>query len=68
MLDKDTETHLWHILYSVEDKAEIESALNSFAKKHNLPEGFVNEFKKYPRLDKEYGAYSAKAIKKKYYH
>ena len=64
VLDKDTETHLWHILYSVEDKAEIESALNSFAKKHNLPEGFVNEFKKYPRLDKEYGSYSAKAIKK----
>lgn len=63
-LNKDTETHLWHILYSVEDKNEIESALQKFAAKHQLPEMFVEVFKKYPRIEKDYGAYSEKAIKK----
>lgn len=64
VLDNEIEMHLWHILYSVEDKAEVERALNTFAKKLNLPDVFVNEFKKFPRIEKAYGAYSAKAIKK----
>lgn len=63
-LNRENEMHLWHILYSVEDRNEIISALNKFATKHNLPENFVDTFKKYPRIDKEYGAYSEKAIKK----
>jgi CRISPR-associated endonuclease Csn1 len=63
-LNRNNETHLWHILYSVEDRNEIISALNKFANKHNLPEIFVDTFRKYPRIDKEYGAYSEKAIKK----
>ncbi|MDD3788091.1 MAG: type II CRISPR RNA-guided endonuclease Cas9, partial [Petrimonas sp.] len=63
-LNKENETHLWHILYSVEDKNEIESALNKFATKHDLPDMFVEIFKKYPRIDKDYGAFSEKAIKK----
>ena len=63
-LNQEIEKHLWHILYSVEDKNEIISALNKFADKYNLPETFVDTFKKYPRIDKEYGAYSEKATKK----
>lgn len=63
-LTKEVEKHLWHILYSVEDSNEVHSALNKFANKYNLPESFVETFKKYPRIKKEYGAYSEKAIKK----
>ncbi|MBP6067913.1 MAG: type II CRISPR RNA-guided endonuclease Cas9 [Bacteroides sp.] len=67
-LDKDTEESLWHILYSVEDKYEIEKALTSFAVKKALNEeqtvAFVEQFKSFPPFKKEYGSYSAKAIKK----
>jgi len=63
-LDKETEIALWHILYSVEDKLEIEKALKSFAIKKELGDDFVDVFKKFPPFKKEYGAYSEKAIKK----
>lgn len=63
--DKNTEYQLWHILYSVEDKHELESALATFAAKHGLEaNSFVEAFKKVPAFKKEYGAYSEKAIKK----
>jgi CRISPR-associated endonuclease Csn1 len=61
---KEIEEKLWHILYSVEDKAEFEKALKKFAEDKALDKTFVNAFMKFPRLEKEYGAYSAKAIKK----
>lgn len=63
-LNQETESQLWHILYSVEDRDEIIKALNKFAAKHNLPTEFVEIFKKYPRINKDYGAFSEKAIKK----
>ena len=63
-LTKDIEEQLWHILSSVEDRLEIEKALNSFARKFNLNNDFVSNFKKFTPFRKEYGAYSAKAIKK----
>ena len=63
-LNKDSENQLWHILYSVEDKIEIEQALTKFASKYNLPSEFITAFKRFPRLDKEYGAFSLKAINK----
>lgn len=64
-LTKDNEEVLWHILYSVEDKQEIEKALKSFAVKHGLANAaFVDIFKKCPPFEKDYGSYSAKAIKK----
>lgn len=63
-LAKEIEEKLWHIFYSVNDKEEIAKALNKFAKIHNLSSEFVEEFKKYPPFKNEYGAYSAKAIKK----
>lgn len=63
-LTKEIEESLWHILYSVNDKDEIKSALEKFAKKHNLSDDFVELFKKFPPFKNEYGSYSAKAIKK----
>lgn len=55
---------LWHILYSVDDKLDIEKALKTFARKHSFSLDFVEVFKKFPPFKKEYGSYSAKAIKK----
>ncbi len=63
-LTKEKEQDLWHILYSVEDKIEIERALKSFAIKNKLSEDFADIFKKIKPFDKDYGAYSEKAIKK----
>ena len=63
-LTPETMEAIWHILYSVEDKIDIEKALNTFAKKNNLDDLFVEVFKKFPPFKNEYGSYSAKAIKK----
>ena len=63
-LTKETEMHLWHILYSVEDKIEISKALKSFAEKHGLTDDFVEVFSKIKPFKKDYGSYSEKAIKK----
>lgn len=63
-LTPETEQALWHILYSVEDKNDLTKALKTFATNHNLDEGFIEQFKKIPPFKKEYGAFSAKALKK----
>ena len=63
-LTRDMEMSLWHLLYSVEDKKEIEQALKTFASKHSLNEKFVEVFKKIKPFTKDYGSYSEKAIKK----
>jgi CRISPR-associated endonuclease Csn1 len=63
-LTNETEEALWHILYSVNDKIEIEKALHKFASKHGLKTDFVEQFKKFPPYKNEYGSYSSKAIKK----
>lgn len=63
-LTREKEEALWHILYSIEDKQEIEKALHSFADKNSLNEHFIEQFKNFPPFKKEYGSYSAKAIKK----
>ena len=63
-LTNDIEENLWHILYSVTDKEEFVKALTKFAYKHSLNSSFIEVFKKFPPFDKDYGAYSAKAIKK----
>ncbi len=62
--NRNTEYRLWHLLYSVEDRNELISALCSFARDNKLPESFVDCFKKIPSYKKEYGAYSEKAVKK----
>lgn len=62
-LTTEIEQHLWHIIYSVTDKKEYETALRSFANKYKLDENsFVKEFRKFPPFPSEYGAYSIKAI------
>lgn len=63
-LTSDKELELWHVLYSIEDKYEIEKALKKYADKNHLPDEFVVQFSKFPPFKKEYGSYSAKAIKK----
>lgn len=63
-LTREKEEKLWHILYSVEDPKELEGALNKFALANELPEGFSDAFRRYPRIEKDYGSFSAKAIKK----
>ena len=63
-LTAETEEWLWHILYSVEDKQELTKALQKFADTYSLGDSFTTTFQKFPPFQKEYGAYSAKAIKK----
>ncbi len=63
-LTKDVEEALWHLLYSVSDREELVKALRKFADRYSLNEDFVDVFQKCPPFEKEYGAYSAKAIKK----
>ena len=63
-LNSDMEMSLWHLLYSIEDKKEIELALKTFASKHSLNEKFVEIFKKIKPFAKDYGSCSEKAIKK----
>lgn len=77
-LNRVKEQQLWHIIYSVTDKKEYETALESFAKKHQLyyvpkaerdtenpdKECFVYNFKNLVWTEKDYGSYSEKAIKK----
>ncbi|MBX9851364.1 MAG: type II CRISPR RNA-guided endonuclease Cas9 [Cytophagaceae bacterium] len=63
-LTNSRQESLWHILYSVEDKNDIQKALNTFAQKNGLGEDFAEQFKKFPPFKKEYGSYSTKAIKK----
>ncbi|QNM86771.1 CRISPR-associated protein Csn1 [Polaribacter pectinis] len=64
-LSKEIESALWHIIYSVKDKKEYETALKTFALKNNLDkDSFVDAFIKYPPFKNDYGSYSEKAIKK----
>lgn len=65
-LNRDAEEALWHILYSVSDSKELEKALLRYARHHQIEsvEGFVCAFKNFPPFKSDYGAYSAKAIKR----
>ena len=55
---------LWHILYSVTDKIEIEKSTATYAKRNNLSDEFVTAFSKLKPYKKDYGSFSEKAIKK----
>ena len=63
-LTHETEMALWHILYSIEDKTEINKALKAFAEKNNLGNTFAEVFCKMKPYKKDYGSYSEKAIRK----
>lgn len=64
VLSPEMEMALWHILYSVEDKKEIETALIHFAQKQGWIDDFAKIFSKAKPFKKDYGSYSEKAIKK----
>lgn len=64
VLSSEMEMALWHILYSVEDKKEIETALTHFAQKQGWNGEFATVFSKLKPFKKDYGSYSEKAIKK----
>lgn len=64
VLSPELEMALWHILYSVEDKKEIETALTHFAQKQGWNGEFATVFSKLKPFKKDYGSYSEKAIKK----
>ena len=63
-LTTELEERLWHLLYSIDDKQELSKALRKFAETYSLDDSFVETYQKFPPFKKEYGAYSAKAIKK----
>ncbi len=64
-LTSEKEYHLWQILYSVNAKEELAKALQSYAKRYGIGDTvFTETFMKFPAFEKEYGSYSAKAIKK----
>jgi len=63
-LTQENEIKLWHLLYSISDKKEIERALDNENSKLNLSLEIRQEFKKIKPFVNEYGAYSEKAIKK----
>lgn len=67
-ISHSTEYFLWHLLYSVNDRGELKSALRTFATKIGLQDDaidkFANTFIGIPQFKSEYGSYSEKAIKK----
>lgn len=70
-LTHEIEYQLWHIIYSVVDKNQYETAIGNFIKRYNqknktqIDESkFKEEFIKFPPFTNEYSAYSEKAIKK----
>ena len=63
-LCKEKEEALWHLLYSISDKTEFETALKTFAQKNSLNGEFVAVFSKFPPFDNSYASYSLKAIRK----
>lgn len=62
--DASAMQELWHTLYSIDDKVELQKALGKFALKHGLEEAFVEAASQMKPYEKDYGAYSEKAIKK----
>ena len=68
-LDRKQEEALWHLLYSVDSQEEYEKALKSYSNRQSWDEAQKEAFRSaFKRMtvckEKEYGAYSAKAIAK----
>lgn len=64
-LTGDFITNLWHIIYSVRDRKQYNSALETFAEKQGFEtEAFKEAFIKMNPFDSDYGGYSEKALKK----
>lgn len=63
-LNQENEIKLWHLLYSISDKKELEQALDSDNFKLDIPKDVRQEFKNIKPFKNDYGALSEKAIKK----
>ncbi len=63
-LTQKKEIDIWHLLYSISDKKELENALDNENSKLDLPIEIRQEFKKIKPFTNDYGALSEKAIKK----
>lgn len=62
-LTTEKEIALWHIIYSVSDLEMYRKAIETFARKSQLPiQEFVEQFKNFKPFDSSYGAYSYKAL------
>ncbi len=61
---QSVEMQIWHILYSVNGKKEIEKAMASFCTKYGLSDNIARNLAKCPPFASDYGAFSEKAIKK----
>lgn len=77
ILSQENEIKIWHLLYSVTTKAEIDNALKANEKRkskiksmydflieNNYSPDEINELKKVKFTETDYGSYSEKAIKK----
>jgi len=62
--DEQFELKLWHIIYSVTDKSEYDTAIGRFGENNSLSEETTEKLKRAPMLKKEYATYSEKAVKK----
>lgn len=63
-LTQENEIKLWHLLYSISDKQELERAFDNDDFKLGIPKELRQEFKKIKPFTNDYGALSEKAIKK----
>lgn len=55
---------LWHMLYSISSKQELEKAFCRMAEQHSLGEDFVKKMTKVKPFDSQYASLSLKAIKR----
>ena len=59
------EEALWHLLYSISDREELRKGLRKFAAKNGADaDAFCAAFERTPPFEKDYGNYSAKALRK----
>lgn len=63
-LTQETEIELWHTLYSISGKKELESALKKLANRLKVSEELLKSFNDFPPFKKDYGAFSYKALTK----
>lgn len=60
----EKEMELWHLLYSVSNKEELDKALDKYASRNDFSNKFVAEFSQIKPFELTYGNFSEKAIKK----
>lgn len=64
LADSKKSNKLWHIIYSLDETQNIQSALRNPKHGFDLPESAIVHLSKIPDLPKQYAAFSSKAINK----